>query len=279
MALGACHALGSLCAGSQWTCALGAGPGTGELRLGRPGPHPSSFALGAARGGGGASGKGSVQSDVAQRPADPRGWCGASQTGLGTSSADAAPDAGGTGPEPESGAPRRKPTAHGPTCRSEPTAQAPRAPPAAPQRPPRRRGGGRRVRKPGLEGRGRLVRTVVPRSLRARGFSQRPGSGSAGPLPPDPGLGRPGAALPGPGGAGPQPRGGASGTGRGLELGQEGAEQSGCPGWTPSPPLAEAASVSRPSGQGPSLPLPWAPAHVHSSHTGVVGDTEGQALD
>lgn len=114
--------------------------------------------------------------------------------------------------------------------RARPSAQAPRAPPAAPQRPPRRRGGGRRVRKPGLEGSGRLVRTVVPRSLRARRFCQRPGSGSAGLFPPEPGLGCPGAALPGPGGAGPQLRGGASGTGRGLELGQEGPEQSGCPG-------------------------------------------------
>lgn len=102
----------------------------------------------------------------------------------------------------------------GPPRSSGPTAQAPRAPPAAPQRPPRRRGGGRRVRKPGLEGRGRLVRTVVPRSLRARGFSQRPGSGSAGPFPPDPGLGRPGAELPGPGGAGARARGGASRWGR-----------------------------------------------------------------
>lgn len=139
-----------------------------------------------ARGAGGASGKGGVQSDVVQRPADPRGRCGASQTGLGTNSTDAARDAAGTGPEPESGGRRRRPTAQ---------LRAHRAGSAGSARRP--------TASAAAEGRGPARAQTWPGRTRAAGADCSPQKpprsrvcpktrlGVSGPLPAGPGLGPP----------------------------------------------------------------------------------------
>lgn len=159
----------------------------------------------------------------------------------------------------------------GPTAQAHRAAQGPPRRLRGPRPPPhsvrRGGGGGRRVRKPGLEGREAAGADCSPQKPpRSRGFSQRPGSGSAGPAPARPGLGGHPALASGPG------RGEGSGTGRGLEMGQEG----------PGEAAAQAGPRALPGGGCLSFPAfraraPRCPSLGHlltcSSHTRVVGDT------